>query len=140
MYLSDNFSLYELTYSLTAKLNNINNSPSKGTIENLRALCINVLQPLRNYLGTPIVITSGYRCAALNKKIGGVPNSQHVLGMAADFVTPNKDLKISFDYIKNYLNYDQLLFEYAKDGSNWIHVSYKADGNNRRQAINNYQA
>lgn len=140
MYLSDNFSLFELTYSVTAKANGFNNEPSKCVIDNLKALCQNVLQPLRNHLGVPIIVTSGYRCAALNKKLGGVVNSQHVLGQAVDFVTPRKDLKISFNYIKNYLNFDQLLFEHAKDGSTWIHVSYKADGNNRRQAISNYKA
>lgn len=140
MNLSDNFSLFELTYSVTAQANGINNIPPKCVIPNLKALCQHVLQPLRNYLGVPVIITSGYRCAMLNKKIGGVPNSQHCLGMAADFVTPQKDLKASFDYIKNYLEYDQLLFEYSKDGSCWIHVSYNPDGNNRRHAINNYKA
>ena len=139
MYLSDNFSLFELTYSVTAKANGFNNNPSKGVIPNLRALCENVLQPLRNYIGVPVVITSGYRCAALNKKVGGSPTSQHCLGMAADFVTPLKDLKVSFDYIKNYLDFDQLLYEHSKDGTTWIHVSYNK-GHNRRQAIENYKA
>ena len=138
MYLSDNFSLFELTYSVTAKVNGINNIPPKAVIKNLTELCKNVLQPLRNYLGVPIIITSGYRCAALNKRIGGVVNSQHVLGQAADFVTPQKDLKIAFDYIKNYLNYDQLLYEHSKDGMTWIHVSFNK-GNNRRQSFANYK-
>lgn len=138
MYLSDNFSLFELTYSVTAKANGINNTPPKAVIKNLIELCKNVLQPLRNYLGVPIIITSGYRCAALNKRIGGVVNSQHVLGQAADFITPQKDLKIAFDYIKNYLNYDQLLYEHSKDGMTWIHVSFNK-GNNRRQSFANYK-
>lgn len=138
MYLSDNFSLFELTYSVTAKANGINNTPPKAVIKNLTELCKNVLQPLRNYLGVPIIITSGYRCAALNKRIGGVVNSQHVLGQAADFVCPQKDLKIAFDYIKNYLNYDQLLYEHSKDGMTWIHVSFNK-GNNRRQSFANYK-
>lgn len=138
MYLSDNFSLFEMTYSVTAKANGINNTPPKAVIKNLTELCKNVLQPLRNYLGVPMIITSGYRCAALNKRIGGVVNSQHVLGQAADFVTPQKDLKIAFDYIKNYLNYDQLLYEHSKDGMAWIHVSFNK-GNNRRQSFANYK-
>lgn len=140
MNLSENFSLHELTYSITAKIYNINNEAPKAVIQNLRALCKNVLQPLRAHLGVPVVITSGYRCAALNKRIGGVPNSQHIFGMAADFVTPRKDLKVSYEYIKNYLDFDQLLYEHSKDGTTWLHVSYKADGNNRRQAIENYKA
>lgn len=139
MYLSDNFSLFELTYSVTAKANGFNNEPPKGIIPNLRALCENVLQPLRNHIGVPVIITSGYRCAALNKKIGGVPNSQHCLGQAADFVIPRGNLEEAFNYIKNYLDYDQLLFEHSKDGSTWIHVSYNK-GHNRRQAISNYKA
>lgn len=140
MYLSDNFSLFEMTYSVTAKANGINNTPPKAVIQNLQALCKNVLQPLRWHLCVPIIITSGYRCAALNKKIGGTVNSQHVLGQAADFVCPQKDLKIAFDYIKNYLDFDQLLYEHSKDGTTWIHVSYKADGHNRRQFNENYKA
>lgn len=138
MNLSENFTLYELIYSITANANGINNTPSKESIKNLQALCQNVLQPLRWHLGVPIIITSGYRCPVLNKKIGGVPTSQHIIGQAADFITPRKDLKISFDYIKNYLDFDQLLYEHAKDGTTWIHVSYKAEGHNRRQAIENY--
>ena len=139
MNLSDNFSLFEMTYSVTAKANGFNNTPSNAVIKNLQALCKNVLQPLRNHLGVPIIITSGYRCAALNKKIGGAANSQHCLGQAADFVTPLKDLKVSFDYIKNYLDFDQLLYEHSKNGTTWIHVSYKADGNNRRKFDEHYK-
>jgi hypothetical protein len=86
-----------------------------------------------------MIITSGYRCAALNKRIGGAVNSQHILGQAADFVTPQKDLKIAFDYIKNYLEYDQLLYEHSKDGATWIHVSYNK-GNNRRKFDEHYKA
>lgn len=140
MYLSENFSLFEMIYSVTAKANGINNTPDKAVIQNLQALCKNVLQPLRNHLGVPVIITSGYRCPVLNKKIGGAINSQHILGQAVDFVTPQKDLKIAFDYIKNYLNYDQLLYEHSKDGMTWIHVSYKADGNNRRKFDEHYKA
>lgn len=139
MNLTQNFSLYEMTYSTTAKLHGIDNTPPKQVIQNLRALCENILQPLRNYLKVPVVITSGYRCAVLNKRVGGVANSQHCLGMAADFVTPKTNLKLAFDYIKNYLEYDQLLYEYAKDGTVWVHVSYNAQ-HNRRHSIANYKA
>lgn len=139
MNLSSNFTLHELTYSITANANGINNVPNQDVVKNLKALCEHVLQPLRNHLGVPVIVTSGYRSPILNKRIGGAPNSQHILGMAADFVTPQKDLKVSFDYIKNYLEYDQLLYEHSKDGTTWIHVSYKAAGN-RRQAIENYKA
>lgn len=139
MNLSKNFTLHELTYSVTANANGINNTPSKPAIANLRALCENVLQPLRDYLGIPVIVSSGFRCAVLNKKINGRPNSQHCTGQAADLVVPQRNLKDVYNYIKHNLPYDQLLFEYnGKDC--WIHVSYRSDGHNRKQAIDNYRA
>ena len=140
MNLSQNFTLQELIYSDTANAYKINNTPSEPVINNLKALCLNVLQPLRNALGCPIIISSGFRCAELNKKVGGRPNSQHLLGEAADFVVPQRNLKDVFNYIKGHLKYDQLLFEYDLSGNRWIHVSYRTDGKNRRQAIDNYMA
>lgn len=140
MKLTENFTIQELTYSVTAEANKIDNRPSVQVVANLKALCENVLQPLRNILGCPVLITSGFRCAELNKKIGGRPNSQHLTGFAADFVVPGKTLKEVFQIIKTKLPYDQLLYEYSKDGLCWIHVSFRNDGRNRRQAIDNYKA
>lgn len=140
MKLTTNFTLNELTYSVTAESNRIDNRPSVQVISNLKALCENVLQPLRNALGCPIIITSGFRCALLNKRIGGRPNSQHLTGHAADFIVPRKNLKEVFNFIRDNLPYDQLLYEYAKDGLKWVHVSYRSDGHNRKQAIDNYKA
>lgn len=139
MNLTNNFTLNELIYSTTAEKNKIDNTPSQSVIKNLKALCENVLQPLRNNLGCPIVITSGFRCAVLNKRVGGASNSQHLYGQAADLVVPQKNLKDVFNYIKSHLPYDQLLYEYNKTDK-WIHVSYRADGHNRKQAIDNYKA
>lgn len=138
MNLTENFTLNELIYSVTAEKNKIDNRPSVQVIANLKSLCENVLQPLRNALGCPIVITSGFRCAVLNKKVGGQSNSQHLMGQAADLVVPRKDLKDVFNYIKSHLNYDQLLYEYSKTDK-WIHVSFRNDGHNRMQAIDNYK-
>ena len=138
MNLTENFTLNELVYSATAEKNKIDNRPSVQVIANLKSLCENVLQPLRNALGCPIVITSGFRCAVLNKKAGGQSNSQHLMGQAADLVVPRKDLKDVFNYIKSHLNYDQLLYEYSKTDK-WIHVSFRNDGHNRKQAIDNYK-
>lgn len=135
--LSKNFDSNEFTYSVTAHANKINNAPSVEVLANLKALCENVLQPLRDYLGSAIKITSGYRCKALNTKVGGKPNSQHLYGQAADFITPNKNLKEVFNYIKNNLVYDQLLYEYDSKGNTWIHVSYVR---NRMQAYDNYKS
>ena len=140
MKLTTNFTLNELVYSVTAEANKIDNRPNVKVVANLKALCENVLQPLRDYLGCPVIVSSGFRCAELNKKVGGRPNSQHLLGEAADFVVPQRNLKDAFNYIKGHLKYDQLLFEYDLSGNRWIHVSYRADGKNRRQAIDNYMA
>ena len=137
MKLTENFTINELTYSVTAQANNIDNRPSVEVIANLKALCENVLQPLRNHLGCPVIVTSGYRCSELNKKVGGKQNSQHLKGQAADFVVPQKCLKEVFNYIKTTLPFDQLLFETCK-GDSWIHVSFCQNGYNRHQAVENY--
>lgn len=140
MNLTKNFTLHELTYSVTANANNIDNRPSVPVIANLKALCENVLQPLRDYLNCPVKVTSGFRCALLNKKVRGRGNSQHLVGQAADIIVPRRNLKDVYNYIKFNLTYDQLLFEYAKDDTNWIHISYRSDGHNRNQAFDNYRA
>lgn len=135
--LSENFTLNELIYSETAERLNIDNRPSVQVIENLRQLAINVLQPVRTHFGVPIHITSGFRSSTLNKAIGGVAQSQHQMGQAADFII-KKDAKEVFDFIKNHLIFDQLLFEYDSKDNRWFHVSYKHDLKNRNQAIYNY--
>ena len=140
MKLTDNFTLNELVYSVTAEANKIDNRPNVKVISNLQKLCENVLQPLRDYLGCPVIVTSGFRCAELNKKIGGKPNSHHLMGYAADFVVPQRNLKDVFSWMKTHLPYDQLLFEYNSSGDRWIHVSYVKDSLNRRMAIDNYKA
>lgn len=138
MKLTENFTISELIYSYTAQVNKIDNRPSVQVIENLKALCENILQPLRDHFACHIIITSGFRSPKLNKKIGGVANSQHIEGKAADFIIPAVDLKTVFKWIKNNLVYDQLLYEYnSKDV--WIHVSYDRS-HNRKQAIDNYKA
>ena len=137
MKLTENFTINELTYSVTAEANNIDNRPSVEVIANLKALCENVLQPVRNHFGCPIIITSGYRCPELNKKIGGKPNSQHLKGQAADFVVPQRDLKEVFNYIKTALSFDQLLLE-SGGKDKWIHVSFCSQ--NRHQSVDNYPA
>lgn len=139
MKLTQNFTLTEFIYSQTAVANRIDNTPSQPVIENLKMLCENVLQPLRNSLGCAITVTSGFRCAVLNKKIGGAANSQHLYGQAADIVVPQKNLREVFNYIKKHLPYDQLLYEYNKTDI-WLHISYRKDGHNRMQAIDNYRA
>jgi len=137
-YISKNFTLEELTASATAKAKGIRNEPGQTDIINLCALVHNVLQPLRNWWGRPIKIGSGFRSLALNNAVGGVRNSQHMRGEAADLCIEG-DLKQGrewFNWIKVHCDFDQLIWEHNSKDSYWVHVSYRADGKNRRQAIN----
>ena len=127
------FTIKELCKSDTAEKNGIDNTPSDEIIENLNALIDNVLDPLRTWYSNPIYVNSGYRCPELNTAVGGVSNSQHLKGEAADIDVYNKsnNQKI-FEYIRDNLTYDQLLWE---NNGAWIHVSFRADGNNRMQCL-----
>ena len=137
--ISKNFTLEELYASDTAARLHISNVPNQQAICSLCALAHNVLQPLRDYAKKAISINSGYRCAALNKAVGGDKNSQHMLGEAADIniggnMTQGKQW---FEWIKKNCEYDQLIWEHDKYGTYWIHVSFRADGKNRKQVIDN---
>ena len=129
------FTLYELTNSHVATRKGIDNTPSDKVAANLTALVDNVLDPLRKAYGKPIVVTSGYRCAELNKLVGGAAKSQHVYGQAADIRSVSdspRDNKALFDLIiKLHLPFDQLIDEY---GYNWVHVSYSSV-HNRKQVL-----
>ena len=139
MNLTKNFTLEEMCYSETALVNRIDNLTStRFVIDNLKELCAKVLQPVRNKFGT-VRVSSGYRCLKLNRKLGSKDNSQHTKGQAADIdKIGNATLRQVFDYIKNNLDFDQLLFETNSKGVTWIHVSYVSKGNNRHQVIDNY--
>ena len=128
------FTLRELTKSDTAKRRGITNIPNKEEENNLIALVENILDPLREAYGKPIIVTSGYRCEELNRLVGGSKNSQHRAGMAVDIrtipdtVEENKelyDLVISLN-----LPFDQLINEHNFD---WVHVSYSPK--HRRQTL-----
>lgn len=122
------FTLSEFFRSSTAAKNGIKNEPSideRATIvRNINLLVDNVLDPVRDMVNTPIIITSGYRCPQVNRLVGGVDNSQHMSGCAADFhvmgFTSSMMLGVFF-YILNRLEYDQLIYYRSK---NIIHVSY----------------
>ena len=132
MKLSKNFSLEEMLSSDTARRCGIDNKPqSEEVVENLRALCLEVLQPLRDHLGRPVTITSGYRCKELNKRVGGVRNSQHLKGEAADIRVKNREELIEMmKFLMDETQFDQLIWEKA-GATEWVHVSYKRNGNNR---------
>lgn len=135
------FTLDELCASATAKAKGIINKPDVSQIINLVYLGAYVLEPLRVALGEPIKISSGFRCQALNKAVGGVANSQHCKGQAADLcIDGDMDKgKRWFDYIRKHLDFDQLIWEHNAQGVYWVHVSFVHPdfGRNRRQAIDN---
>lgn len=89
MKLSEHFSLSEFEHSITAIRCNIDNSVPLELIHHLRNLCERVLEPLRQHVGEPVIISSGYRCRELNRRVGGTPNSQHLTGEAADICVNN---------------------------------------------------
>lgn len=129
------FTLEELTKSATARRKGIPNLPNGEQKENLNALVDNVLDPLRELWGEPIIVTSGFRCAKLNRAVGGVAKSQHMKGQAADIRTVENTTmanKRLFDVaMKSGLPFDQLIDEY---GYNWIHISFNTKGN-RKQVL-----
>ena len=147
--LSKNFMLSEFTRSETARRFKINNDAPESVIENLRNLCQNVLQPLRDYVGEPITISSGYRCAMVNNYVGGSKNSQHKFGEAADIRLPVTSFKWHdgkrhtdkdearrwFDFIKYNTDYDQLILETTNQLDFWIHVSCRRDPKLNRHKV-----
>lgn len=127
------FTLEELCRSNTAQQRKIKNVPGKQQEAALAALVNNVLDPLREKFGRPIIVSSGFRSTELNKAVGGAPTSQHMKGEAADIYTGTKEgNKELFNLIKNNLPFDQVIDE---KNYSWIHVSYRADGKNRHQTL-----
>lgn len=120
MNLSKHFTLEELTRSEYAKLNGIDNTPSELQIENLRQLCLNSLEPLRERVGKPIYVLSAFRCPAVNSGIGGASNSQHLDGKAADIIVNGWTADDLFIEASRHISYDQLIQEFGR----WVHVSY----------------
>ncbi len=130
-------SLPRLYRSKTATDNGLDNTPGLKELSALSALRDALLIPLQTKLGKPLTINSGYRSPAVNKAVGGARDSQHTKGQAADIECPgmaNGDLA---DYIEaSGLPFDQMIEEYVSDedpSAGWIHVSYRADGANRRE-------
>lgn len=130
MKLSRNFSLSELTKSQTALRMGIDNNPTPEGLYNLHLLCDNILQPLREHYGRPVTISSGYRSEDLCVAIGSSRKSQHAKGQAADFEVMGVDNKEVAEWIRDVLDFDQLILEFYEDGepnSGWIHCSYAED-------------
>lgn len=135
MELSKNFTLNELIKSQEATRLGIDNTPNEEQIKNLKILCEKILQPLRDYYGMPLSISSGYRSATLCEAIGSSAKSQHTKGQAADFEIfgiPNKEIA---DFIVENFDYDQCILEFWNENepnSGWVHCSYSLNANRKQ--------
>ena len=152
--LSKHFTLSEFTRSATAERLHIDNTPSEDVIQNLRTLCTEVLEPLRVHVCQPIIVSSGYRCPQLNTAVGGVRNSQHTTGQAADLAAPTVDsqgkrlsseqsLSLLREWMRwtiNNLSFDQCIMEHRKNKNgtvtHWLHISFSKT-RNRQCVISN---
>lgn len=127
MNLTKNFTLSEMTKSETALRKGLNNDPTQDVISALQTLAVNVLQPIRDHYGVGVKVNSGYRSPEVNASVGGSKTSDHCKGQAADIEiagVANKELAL---YIRDNLEYTQLILEAYTEGvpdSGWVHVSY----------------
>jgi hypothetical protein len=138
MKLSQHFDLSEFTRSESAKREGLDNTPTTEHLENLKILCEKVLEPIRLRYGS-INISSGYRGKLLNHFIGGSVNSDHCVGRAADIDMDDVGTGVTnaeiFNYIKDNLDYDQLIWEFGnKVRPDWVHVGYRL-GANRKETL-----
>ena len=128
MKLSKNLSLDEVIYSQTALRRDIDNTPTKEHIENLKYVAEKIFQPIREHFGVPIYVSSGYRSKDLNEAIGGSPRSFHSYGMALDLDQDGRNKGVSnadvFYFIKDNLQFTELIWEFGDDNNpNWVHVA-----------------
>lgn len=141
MNLSANLLLVEVTKSSTAKRLGIDNTPTAEHLANLKLVAQNIFQPIREHFQKPINVSSGYRSKALNDATpGSSATSQHCSGEALDLDQDSMNTgitnKMVFDYIKNNLNFDQLIWEFGDDNNpDWVHVSYESTGRQRKQIL-----
>ena len=135
MNLSNSFTLNELTKSQEATRLGIDNTPNEEHILNLKLLCENILQPIRDFYGMPVSVSSGYRSAALCEAIGSSSKSQHTKGQAADFEIFGIANSVLADFIVKNLDYDQCILEFWNENepnSGWVHCSFNASGNRKQ--------
>ena len=136
--ISKHISYKEATFSQTATRKDIDNTPSEEVLQRMKTVADNIFEPLRAYVGGPIKINSFYRSIMLNTAIGGSKSSQHTRGEAIDLddtlgCMSNKDM---FTFIKDELDFDQLIWEFGDDENPaWVHVSYVSPENNRRRIL-----
>lgn len=133
------FTIRELTKSNTAVRKGINNTPNSIIVNSLTALIDNVLDPLREKWGAPIIVTSGYRCPALNRAVGGASGSQHTKGEAADIrsMSDSRDdnMKLLRCLLNSGIEFDQVIAENvdSQGRPDWIHISFTRTRQNRKK-------
>ena len=136
--ISKHLSLKEATKSNTATRLEIKNEPRELDLVRMIEIAEKVFEPLREWVGGPIKVNSFYRSPELNSAIGGSKNSQHCIGCALDIddTFGHKTNAQMFDYIKNNLDYDQIIWEFGDDTNpDWVHVSYISEDANRRRLL-----
>ena len=135
--LTRNFSLHELTKSETALRFDMENTPGAVEIANLTDLAGKVLQPVRDHFGKGVKVNSGFRHPDVNAKVGGSKTSDHCKGQAADIEIPGVPNAELAEWIKDNLEFRQLILEFYTPGipdSGWVHVSF-VDGDNKKQVM-----
>jgi len=136
--ISEHISYKEAIKSNTALRLNLDNNPDAYQITNMVGVAHNIFEPLREYVGGPIKINSFFRSEELNRAIGGSSRSQHCQGRAIDLddTFGHKTNAEMFHYIKNNLNFDQMIWEFGDDENPaWVHVSYVSEDENRKRCL-----
>ena len=142
MKISNHITYAEAIHSNTAKRRGIDNTPSQTQVEAMKLLAEKVFEPLREWVGGPIKVNSFFRSEALNEAIGGSGTSQHCKGQAIDIddVYGRKSNAEMYNWIKDYLDFDQMIWEFGTDMQpNWIHVSYVSEEKNRNKCLKAYK-
>ena len=136
--ISNHISYKEGTHSNTATRRNIDNIPNDYQLTNMNAVALNIFEPLREWTGGPIKINSFFRSSDLNTAIGGSSKSQHCEGRAIDIddTFGHKTNAEMYNYIKENLNFDQLIWEFGNDTNpDWVHVSFVSNEQNRNRCL-----
>ena len=142
MKISDNITYAEAIHSNTAKRRGIDNTPNPAQVETMKVTAEKIFEPLRKWVGGPIKVNSFFRSADLNEAIGGSKTSQHCKGQAIDIddVFGHKTNAEMYAWIKENLNFDQMIWEFGTDmNPNWVHVSYVSDVDNRNRCLKAYK-
>ena len=140
--ISKHISDKEAVYSTTALRRGIDNKPNGEQLGNMKLIAEKIFEPLRSFVGGPIKINSFFRSPELNTAIGGSKTSQHCKGQAMDIddTFGYKTNAEMYNFIKEHLNFDQMIWEFGDDNNpNWVHVSYVSNEKNRNRCLKAYK-